>query len=105
MIIVILRHQNNLDNFRIMLSEAKENHQRLDTFLLLHTFKKNELKVHWEIEVELKLEIYKIQDELIMSSSWADRGYFATASNPIFARMIYALIKDVIKGLDRPRID
>ena len=35
-IIIILGHENNLDNFRIMLGEAKENHQRQDTFALLH---------------------------------------------------------------------
>ena len=35
-IIIILGHENNLDNFRITLGEAKENHQRQDTFALLH---------------------------------------------------------------------
>ena len=35
-IIIILGHEDNLDNFWIMLGEAKENHQRQDTFVLLH---------------------------------------------------------------------
>ena len=33
-IIFIFGHEDNLDNFRIMLGEAKENHQRQDTFVL-----------------------------------------------------------------------
>ena len=37
-IIIILGHENNLDNFPIMLGEAKENHQRQDTFVLLHNY-------------------------------------------------------------------
>ena len=52
-IIIILGHENNLDNFRIMLSEAKENHHNI---LLAANLAKSPLK-NRSTYLELKLEL------------------------------------------------
>ena len=52
-IIIILGHENNLDNFRIMLGEAKENHHNI---LLAENLAKSPLK-NRSTYLELKLEL------------------------------------------------